>query len=96
VGKAGDRTISRWSIMRLMRLWPRASWIFGLDPDDRAARLAWGNGILVPRFRERPAGSWTALTMRQGAILRGVLGKAICREERGLPAQGSLFGQLRA
>jgi len=89
--KAGNRTISRWSIMRLMRLWPRASWIFGLDPNDRAARLAWGNGILVPRFRERPTESWTALTMRQGEILRGILGRILARSEKEPAAQLSLF-----
>ena len=88
----GKRTISRWSMLRLMGVWSPAATVMGIDHKSRGARLAWGNRILVPKYRETPAESWTALTMQQGAILKSMLRRTILREERPLSLQGCLFG----
>ena len=80
-GRVGDRAINRWSLVRLLKAWDEGHALVGLG-HEKEHRLAWGNRVLVPRYRNGPVDSWKALTMRQGAVLRGVLHGRMARAER--------------
>jgi hypothetical protein len=76
---------------QLMKAWPHAAKTMSLDHKSKGVRLEWGNRILVPKYRETPAASWTELTMQQGAILRSILHRTIMKAEGCRPLQGCLF-----